>query len=211
MYLPDISKMIAVITGDIINSRALPEEWIDTLKDALAHLFSKKSKWEIFRGDSFQIELNAEDALLNAIYIKACIKTLKKADVRMGIGIGKKNVNSAKVTEANGEAFIHSGFAFDTLKTNKVNMAFQTPWPDFDSDINLFIKFALITMDSWGQISAEMVKYAIENKDTKQDKIAKISGRSQSSVSEALKRAHFAELMELENKYRMQIINLIRK
>ena len=203
--------MIAVITGDIINSRALPEEWIDTLKDTLTHLFSKKAKWEIFRGDSFQIELNAEDALLNAIYIKACIKTLKKADVRMGIGIGKKNVNSARVTEANGEAFINSGFAFDTLKTNKVNMAFETPWPSFDHDINLFIKLALIAMDSWGQISAEMVKYAIENKNTKQDKIAKISGRSQSSVSEALKRAHFAELMELENKYRQQVLILIKK
>ena len=129
----------------------------------------------------------------------------------MGIGIGKKNVNSAKVTEANGEAFINSGFAFDTLKINKVNMAFETPWPSFDHDLNLFIKLALIAMDSWGQISAEMVKYAIENKNTKQDKIAKISGRSQSSVSEALKRAHFAELMELENKYRQQVLILIKK
>lgn len=203
--------MIAVITGDIVNSRALPEEWIATLKDALAHLFSKKSKWEIFRGDSFQVELNAEDALLNAIYIKACIKTLKKADVRIGIGIGKKKVDSAKVSEANGEAFINSGFAFDNLKTNKVNLSFQTPWPAFDDDMNLFIKLALIAMDSWGPISAEMVKYAIENQDTKQDKIAKLSGRSQSSVSEALKRAHFAELMELENKYRTQVLNLIKK
>jgi predicted transcriptional regulator len=65
-------------------------------------------------------------------------------------------------------------------------------------------------MDSWGQISAEMVKYAIENQNTKQDKIAKISGRSQSSVSEALKRAHFTEIMELENKYRIQLTKLTR-
>lgn len=203
--------MIAVITGDIVNSRALPEEWIATLKLALEHLLGKKSKWEIFRGDSFQVELSPEDALLNAIYIKACIKTLKKADVRIGIGIGKKSIDSAKVTEANGEAFISSGIAFDTLKLNKTNMAIKTPWPAFDDAFNFSIRLALIAMDSWGQIGAEIVKYALENQDTKQDKIAKISGRSQSSVSEALKRAHYTEIMELENRYRKQVVQLIKK
>ncbi len=203
--------MIAVITGDIINSRALPKDWISTLKDALEGLFGKNIKWEIFRGDSFQIELNAKDALINAIYIKACIKVLKGADVRIGIGIGNKSISAGKVTEANGEVFINSGSAFDNLKANKVNMAILTPWPKFDEEINLFIKLALISMDGWGQISAEMVKYAIENRNTKQDKIAKISGRSQSSVSEALKRAHYTEIMELESRYRNQITKLVRK
>lgn len=203
--------MIAVITGDIINSRALPDEWIGTLKGALEGLFGKNINWEIFRGDSFQVELNAKDALINAIYIKACIKVLKGADVRIGIGIGKKSINAEKVTEANGEAFINSGHAFDTLKTNKVNMAIITPWPKVNEELNLFIKLALIAMDGWGQITAEMVKYAIENQNTKQDKIAKISGRSQSSVSEALKRARFTEIMELENRYRSQITKLIKK
>jgi len=203
--------MIAVITGDIVNSRALPDDWIDTLKSALAQLLSKKAKWEIFRGDSFQVELSPEDALLNAIYIKACIKTLKKADVRIGIGIGRKSIDSAKVTEANGEAFISSGLAFDTLKLNKTNMAIKTPWDAFDEEFNVAIRLALIAMDSWGQTGAEMVKYAIENQETKQDQIAKISGRSQSSVSEALKRAHYAEIMELENRYRNQVVQLIKK
>lgn len=202
--------MKAVITGDIINSRALPPDWINTLKSSLGSLFGKQIKWEIFRGDSFQVELSAQDALINAIYIKACIKTLKKADVRIGIGIGKKSVNAAKVTEANGEAYINSGNAFDTLKTNKVNMAITTPWPTVNEELNLFIKLALISMDSWGQISAEMVKYAIENQNTKQDKIAKLAGRSQSSVSEALKRAHFTEIMELEHRYRTQMNQLIK-
>jgi hypothetical protein len=202
--------MIAVITGDIINSRTLPGQWIDTLKKTLEDLFSKHVKWEIFRGDSFQIELEPSEALLNAIYIKACIKTLKNADVRLGIGIGEKNKDSSRVTEANGEAFINSGAAFDTLKVNKVTMAISTPWPKFDDDLNLMIRLALIAMDDWTPISAEMVKYAIEHQDIKQDKIAEISGRSQSSVSEALKRAHFTEIMELENKYRLQISNLIK-
>ncbi len=203
--------MIAVITGDVINSRRLPNNWVDILKLSLDSLIGTNIKWEIFRGDSFQVELNVKYALLNAIYIKACLKTLKNADVRIGIGIGVKSINAKKLTEANGEVYINSGKAFDNLKTNKVNMAMVTPWPKFDEEINLFIKLALISMDSWGQISAEMVKYAIEYQNIKQDKIAKISGRSQSSVSEALKRAHYSELMELESRYRNHITKLIRK
>ncbi|MDQ8052127.1 MAG: hypothetical protein REI78_03835 [Pedobacter sp.] len=203
--------MIAVITGDVINSRNITADWIDTLKSALSTLFGEKTKWEIFRGDSFQLEISAPEALLQAIYIKACLKTIKKADVRMGIGIGEKNIDSEKITEANGEAFILSGAAFDALKATKTNLAIQSRWDGFDEDFNLSIRLALIAMDSWGQISAEMVKYAIENQDIKQDKIAKITGRSQSSVSEALKRAHFNEIMDLEHKYRTQINKLIRQ
>ncbi|MES2653413.1 MAG: SatD family protein [Bacteroidota bacterium] len=203
--------MIAVITGDIINSRKLPNGWINTLKSALTNIISEKKNWEIFRGDSFQIELNVEDALLNAIYIKACMKTFKKADVRIGIGVGKKSTSAANVTEANGEAFINSGKAFDNLKTTKVNMAFETPWCEFDEEINLYLRLALIAMDNWGPVTAEMVKYAIENENVKQDEIAEISGRSQSSVSEALKRAYYTEIVALEEKYRSKIANLIKK
>lgn len=203
--------MIAVITGDIINSRTLPDTWIDKLKYALNHLKGHNVKWEIFRGDSFQIELNVEDALLNAVYIKACIKTIKKADVRIGIGIGQKSTNADRVGEANGEAFINSGMAFDALKANKVNLSIKTPWLQFDEEINLMIKLGLIAMDNWGQTSAEMVQHAIENQDVPQQHLAKISGRSQSSVSEALKRARYSELMELEKRYKVQISKLIEK
>ncbi|MCY1524151.1 hypothetical protein D9M68_590740 [compost metagenome] len=203
--------MIAVITGDVVNSRKLSEDWIGTLKGALSDLKCKKKKWEIYRGDSFQLELNIEDALLSAIYIKACLKTLKKGDIRVGIGIGHKNRVSHKVTEANGEAFINSGMVFDDLEMNKVSMALKTPWVDFDEEFNFYLKLALLTMDSWGQVASEMVKYAIQNRNVKQDKIASLSGKSQSSVSEALKRAHYAEIMELESKYRTRIINLTKK
>ena len=68
--------MIAVITGDIINSRELSPQWMATLKEALSALPERKSRWEIFRGDSFQVELPMTEALLNALYIKACIKKI---------------------------------------------------------------------------------------------------------------------------------------
>lgn len=199
--------MIAVITGDIVNSRELPSLWIETLKEALSALPKKDTKWEIFRGDSFQIELPSQEALLTSVYIKACVKTIKNADVRLSIGLGEKSkISTDKVTESNGEAYINSGEGFDTLKSNKVNLAIKSSSVDFDDDMNLYFKLALIAMDSWSPIASEVVKQTIENQNENQDKIAKISGRSQSSISEALKRAHFSEIMELENKFRKLIV-----
>ena len=198
--------MIAVITGDIVNSRELSPDWISQLKETLASLNIKTIKWEIFRGDSFQIELPVLDALWNVLYIKACIKTIKGADVRMSIGIGPQTASfSNKVTEASGEAYINSGTAFDTLKSLKMNLVLKSPVEEFDGDLNLYFKFASLIMDNWSVTSATVVKYKFENEQEKQDKIAELTGKSQSSISESLKRAHYSEIMELEKKYKEKV------
>ena len=203
--------MIAVITGDIVNSRALSPDWILQLKKALGSLSKKTIRWEIFRGDSFQIESPVADVLWNALYLKTCIKTIKGADVRMSIGIGKKAKSiTDKVTEANGEAYINSGEAFDTLKSAKINLMVKSPSEKFDDDMNLYFKLASIVMDNWSVTSAKVLKHMIENHNEKQDKIAKISGRSQSSISESLKRAHFTEIMEMEKKFREKVASTFK-
>ncbi|MNT72518.1 hypothetical protein D3C72_2111260 [compost metagenome] len=60
-------------------------------------------------------------------------------------------------------------------------------------------------MDGWGIVAAEMVKLALEHENILQSELAAISGRTQSSVSEALKRAHFAEIMDMDKLYRKKL------
>ena len=75
--------MVAILTGDIINSRkSSVETWLPVLKSALANIAAEKY-WEIFRGDSFQIQVVPEEALLKAIYLKSVIRTIKDLDVRI--------------------------------------------------------------------------------------------------------------------------------
>jgi hypothetical protein len=72
--------MIGVITGDIINSRSTDsaKEWLDILRGALGKFGKEGLDWEIYRGDSFQLEISQpKEALITAIYIKACMKTIK--------------------------------------------------------------------------------------------------------------------------------------
>ena len=204
-----MKETVSVLTGDIINSRSLPADtWLTILKNALSAIGSKKT-WEIYRGDSFQIKTIPEDALLHAIYLKACVRTIKNLDVRVALGIGDVNFSGKKITESNGEAFISSGEKLDELKRERLNLAIQSRWPEFDYEMNVSIRLALIAMDSWSQISAEMVKLSIENTGISQKDLAELANKSQSTVSEALKRAHFNEIIELNNLFKKKLNSLI--
>lgn len=197
--------MIGIITGDIVGSRKIKEPWLASLKASLKYLSKKNNDWEIFRGDSFQLEVTAEKAFWAATYLKACIRVNRAADVRMGMGLGAIKKSKGKITEASGDAFVYSGNAFDGLKLAKINLAIKSDYADFDEEMNVMIRLALIAMDSWGTATAEVVKYAMENENLLQNELAALSGRTQSSVSEALKRARFNEILDLDELYKKKL------
>jgi len=197
--------MIAVITGDIINSREVKtEQWIDKLKKLLNHWGKQPIKWQIFRGDSFQLELShAGDALKASYYIKAGIKTIGNLDVRMGIGLGEKTYVTKKITEANGSAFINSGECFEQLK--KQTLAIKTNDAKIDDQMNLLFKLALLTMNHWSPTVASVIKVALEQPEKNQKAMSEMLNRSQSAISEALKRGGFEEIMAVEKRYKYLI------
>jgi len=204
--------MTSIITGDIINSRDNQnhDRWISPLKSLLAEEGNSPEMWELYRGDSFQLEvINPEEALLMAIRIKASLKSIKHIDVRMALGIGEKSYAAPRITEANGQAFIYSGDQFEKLKKEKLTLAVKTPWEDFDREMNVSIKLALIAMDNWKPKTAEIVKMSLAYPEKGQSELAELLGINQSSVSEAQKRAHFSEIMELESLFREKIKKLV--
>ncbi|WP_335964488.1 SatD family protein [Galbibacter sp. PAP.153] len=199
--------MTSVITGDIISSRNIknPEEWLEPLKKVFVGITSNRD-WEIYRGDSFQIEIkDIRETFLMSTLIKSTIKKIKELDVRMAIGIGEKTHDAASISESNGSAFIYSGEKFETLKEQKINLAIKTGHKELDDELNLYFKLALIAMDNWTKSSAEIVKISIENPDLSQEEVGHLIGIKQSAVSERIKRASFDEIMELDCMYRKKI------
>lgn len=199
--------MTSVITGDIINSRGIdkPIRWIKPLKAVLNELGKELRDWEIFRGDSFQLEIrDVHQVLMAAIRIKATIKCTKNLDVRMAIGIGEKEHRAQKITQANGEAFIYSGELFERLKKN--TLAIRSPWKEVDNQINLLLELALLTIDHWTPSSAEIVRLSMEIPEATQKEIGKKLGITQGRVSERQKRAGYDEVMKMEQRFR-ELIN----
>ena len=199
--------MVAVITGDIINSRAEPaNQWLPMLKKILKKYGKNPQQWEIYRGDSFQLLLAPEVALHAVFQIKAGIKQLKELDVRMAIGIGEQDHKAQKISESNGTAFIRSGECFENLR--KHNLRILTGDPAKDEIFNLLFSLALLTMNNWSSTVAETISLFLQNPEKSQTELAKKLNKSQSSLSEALKRGGFDEIMQLEKFYRKQIHNL---
>ncbi|MBD0832288.1 SatD family protein [Aestuariibaculum sediminum] len=203
--------MTSVITGDIIKSRAQnkPESWLNALKAALTHINPNAESWEIYRGDSFQIEIKDWPSSFEcAVYIKSCIKYNSGLDVRLAIGVGNKTYQGEKVTESNGEAFILSGEALETLKKEKQNLLIKTNNASLNKELNLYFKLASIAMDHWTKNSAEIVKLSLENPDALQQHLGQHIGISQDAVSKRQKRAYLAEILELNQMYRHKLTTL---
>ncbi len=196
--------MIAIITGDIINSRkGEVQTWLPLLKKVLNQYGQEPSDWEIFRGDSFQLSIAPKNAILAAFHIKSAIKQTKTQDVRMGIGIGKIKYNSNKTTESNGSAYIRSGECFESLK--KQTLAIKSDNSELDTILNIMLSLALLSANNWSSTVSEVIKKTIENANTKQKAIAQLLNKSQSGISEALKRGGFEEIMSLNNYYENQL------
>ncbi len=200
-------NMTAILTGDIINSRSNDaQQWMAALKSVLS-LYGKEPKhWEIYRGDSFQLEVKSEKALLAVMVIKSSIKQFKGLDVRIAIGIGEKSYQSTKITESNGSAFVHSGKCFEQLK--KQTLAIKTPWPKLDRTLNLLFELITLSIDNWAPISSEIVNSALKNPTYNQGELADLLGKKQSNISAGLKRAGYEEIQKLLQYYQEEIIAL---
>ncbi len=213
--------MVAVIKGDIVDSRKLgnPDKWLVPLKELLGRWGSTPVQWEILWGDFFQVEVSDPFlALERALAIKALIKqvepvdTRKKVstiDVRMSIGIGEKTHAGSTISESNGSAFVHSGEKFDRLKRERLTMAIQSPWPDFDTEMNLYIKLANTFMDSWSITSGQLIGILLQNPEATQQEIGDILNIKQNSVSDRWRRAHADELLDLVAMYRRKLSQYI--
>lgn len=196
--------MIGVITGDVINSRAQPpNEWLEIIKHILKRNEISRTKYDIFRGDMFQVEVPSNQALGLAIELKAAIKEVKNLDLRMAIGFGKVNYSADTVLESNGEAYIFSGQEFELLK--KKNLQIKTRWDDFNSRWNLVLDLALLTMNSWAPTTASIFKSNLQNQDKTQKQVAKMLNKSSSSISEGLSRAGYNEIAKMIDQFNLEL------
>lgn len=209
--------MLAVITGDIIGSRKLKDaaKWLHPLKVLLNEWGPSPSKWEIYRGDSLQLEVpDPLESLHRALRIKALIKSippeeadkrLGPLDVRLAIGIGEKSYKAGHLSESNGSAFMYSGDLFDEIKKKKISMSVRSPWQTFNADMNLYLKLACMAMDDWTLSAAEAMQVVLAYPKLNQAEIGDCLGIAQNSVNYRLKRAHAGEVLQVEAQFKRKL------
>ncbi|SFI76524.1 hypothetical protein [Myroides guanonis] len=196
--------MIAVVTGDIIHSRKVnPEIWLPKLKDFFEKNIDDALSWEIYRGDSFQFEIEVEEALEMVLCIKSLIKSNQLIDVRMSIGIGAKNFQGDNIKESYGTAFINSGESFESLKIYTLNI--KSPFEDFDTYFNTLLKLVSFISDNWKPVTSETIHLSLTNRNLLQKEIAEKLNKDATTVNKALKRGAYEEMLEVINLYKQKI------
>lgn len=202
--------MIAVLTGDIVNSEQYsPGVWMPMLKEVLQQKGAQPAVWEIYRGDEFQFKTSVDDALEDALLIKSVIKSVKNLDVRLAIGLGEESYSGERITEANGSAYKHSGRLFADLKTEKQSLAIRSGNSEKDDDLNLVIRLALSFMDEWSPVSAETVAWTLRHPGASQQEMAEFFKIKQSAVSQRQKRARTDLVLEILEFYRKTLKEMI--
>jgi hypothetical protein len=196
--------MISIITGDIINSRKInSDEWLPQLKDFLATIGSRPKIWDIYRGDSFQVQAPILEALKIAIIIKSIIKQKKEIDVRMSIGIGKVQYDSERITESYGTAFINSGESLENMHKNKLSIC--TPIEEINDYFQIILKLLSLSMDNWKPATAATIFHALTYETLNQKDLSQLMKKKPATISEALKRGGYSEIQATINLYKEKI------
>jgi len=198
--------MVAVITGDIVNSQKVDFQlWGKALEEVVGKDYANAQHWELYRGDEFQYLIpEPENAITIALRLKARIKMIADLDVRLSIGLGEIEQSYDKISQASGSALVNSGRNFEQLKENKSNLIIGCDFPEWNKDVNLLLEWLLLTADQWSATSAEMVYLFLSHPDLTQESAARRLKVSQPSISQALKRARYDLLLKtivwLQNK-----------
>lgn len=199
--------MIAIITGDIIRSKKVATEiWLPVLEKSLAKFGEKSIFWDIFRGDSFQLETSVENTLMATLYIISTIKQLPKIDVRMSIGIGEKEYQGKSITTSNGSAFVNSGEAFEQLGKKKLGI--KTPEVNNSNQLQTELQLVRALTEKWTNNMCETICCLLDNPKLNQTEIAKILGKPQSQISRELKAASYYEIIDYIKIANQKLLNL---
>lgn len=126
--MESVSKPIAVISGDIVNSTKLTSDQFDQLlkriKDiqGLITKGNSSNAHSIERGDEFQTVVHdIENALRYTIIYRVGIKALgKEFDCRISFAIASNTDLRVLVSESMGEAFVLSGRGLKALKSERL-------------------------------------------------------------------------------------------
>ena len=214
--------VIAVVTGDLVNSSSLGTDQTMMVMRQLQEAFKSTeagtlSGFEVLRGDSFQGIVSAPaKALIDALRIKTLVNSSIQpakaaanssplADVRISIGIGEATYDLNDINISNGEAFQLSGKTLDEMKGDQQFTKISTPYPELNAEFLVYMKFLDYLTSRWSIASAEVVHYLLQG--LKEQEIADILKRSQAAVNLRKKAAGWEEIKLLLDRYAYLITN----
>lgn len=212
-------KIKGVITGDIIRSTQVNLADRATLLNTISSIVQDTEKWsdmrlEIFRGDSFQIQIDDPiKALRIALLIRAGLLAKSpdalRWDARIALGLGTIDFEQAEsVVESNGEAFRYSGREFDKLGRSK-KLAVKSPWNEFNEEFAVSTAFADEIISGWTITQAQVIYPLLLTSKTQKELAGDLNKTSQ-AISKLIIGGRIGLIELYLNRYEQLIISKIQ-
>ncbi len=186
--------MIAVLTGDLVNSTKMSNEtYSDVIKSLKSFLNEANEKYdaigEIYRGDEFQIQYpDPVYALKSTLLIKLALHlsrfSPKPIQCTLSLAYGSHNIYAEKPNTSSGPVFIESGRGLEKTQRGELSVRF-----DHESDeceINLLTQFLNHLLNRLTKTQAELLYKYIESSFAEHKKIADITGTTRQNISNRL-------------------------
>ena len=213
-----MDKIKGVITGDIIESSAIHLKYRDFLLASIGKIADELSaigplKMEFFRGDSFQMVIDApENAMKIAVLLRAGLKSHTPAeskkpwDARLSLGVGSISYHAEQIVLSDGEAFQYSGRELDEM--GKRRLMVKTRWADVNEELRVNTAFADEVISSWSVPQSQAVYQALLY-GTSQKELADKFHTSAQNVSKLLSAAKASLIQMYIDRYHTLISNFI--
>ncbi|MEO0990043.1 MAG: hypothetical protein AAFX00_03725 [Pseudomonadota bacterium] len=190
---------IAVLTGDIVRSRALPEGGLDRAFAALGRAAECIAEWQgasarltRFRGDGWQMIVTDVRFVLRAtLMIRAALRSVGKGlSTRIAVGVGAQgHIPDADLSSAEGDAFVISGASLDALPSRKRIAPGNAP-----AVVAMGLLLSAALADGWTETQAAVALLALSAPEKSQAEMARQTGTTQQNVQKLLEAAAFEPL-----------------
>ena len=191
--------MVAILTGDVVNSSKLTTEQRSALINKLEQFLEVQKKtysdmeFEIYRGDAVQIKLYQPDKSITlAIIIRVFVLSLG-SDIRISIGIGDIDITEKEIKISSGQAFVFSGHSLDSMKSRD-RLIFKSPYEKLDVDINVVNNIMMALINMWTLNRSKIMLHLLLG--ISRDEICKKFGFGNPTLSKTLLGAGYPELKD---------------
>lgn len=204
----------AVITADIVNSKAFSPDALSSLTDRLKKLINiNKAKYlSFYRGDSFQcycvdpypayrltLRLRCEVNLYRAV-------TGNETDLKISLGVGGINTPVTSISTAMGQAFIISGEELDKLDSRERRFIIKSENHEINIALDAVSFFTDYLFRDLTLKQTEVLQHLLINRT--QTEMANILGKSQSTINRHVQALGWGELEHLLDLYNQCILKI---
>ena len=186
--------MIAVLTGDIVNSTKMSNETysevIHSLKGFLREVKQKyQAIGEVYRGDEFQIQYpDPIDALKSTLLIKLALHlskfSPKPIQCTLSLAYGRYEIYDKKPNTSSGPVFIESGRGLEKAQRGELLLSFEQE--SQRDDIKLLNQFLNHLLNKLTKTQAELLYQYIASDFAEHKKLADLTGTTRQNISNRL-------------------------